>query len=217
MTRSGFFAIIVLALSLFTLQSCIELTEEVVVNKDRSGTLGFSLRINSSGSIMGLINQFADNSYMDDIDDEVQNVVSQLKQQPGISNVKFSKENSGKLLNLSFDFSDDKSLNKALYALAGEKKTFYKPSVYKVRTHKFVRKNLTEWAKDLIEEQQESIPDDLVFSFIKVKTKVHLPEPARSVSVKNAVMSKDKKTVTLTNELSNILEQNQSTGFRIRY
>lgn len=217
MTKSRFFGIIILSLSLFTLQSCIELTEEVTVNKDRSGTLSFSLGINSSGSIMGLINQFADNSYMDDIDDEVQNVVSQLKQQPGISNVKFNKENSGKLLNLSFDFSDDKSLNKALYALAGEKKTFYKPAIYKVRTHKFVRKNLTEWAKDLMEEEKENIPDDLVFSFIKVKTKVRLPEPARSVSVNNAVMSKDKKTVTLSNGLSDILETNQSTGFSIRF
>jgi len=166
---------------------------------------------------MGLINQFADNSYMDDIDDEVQKVVSQLKQQPGISNVKFNKENSGKLLKLSFDFSDDKSLNKALYALAGEKKTFYKPAIYKVKSHKFVRRNLTEWAKDLMEEEKENIPDDLVFSFIKVKTKVQLPEPARSVSVSNAVMSKDKKTVTLSNGLSDILETNQSTGFSIRY
>jgi len=217
MFKSRFFEIIVLALSLFTLQSCIELTEEVIVNKDRSGSLGFSLGINSSGSIMGLINQFADNSYMDDIDDEVQKVVSQLKQQPGISNVKFNKENSGKLLKLSFDFSDDKSLNKALYALAGEKKTFYKPAIYKVRTHRFVRKNLTEWAKDLMEEEKENIPDDLVFSFIKVKTKVQLPKPVRSVSVKNALVSKDKKTVTLSNGLSDILETNQSTGFSIRF
>ena len=217
MTRSGFFAILVLSIIVFTLQSCIELTEEVVVNKDRSGTLSYSLGINSSGSIMGLINQFADNSMMDDIDDEVQTVISQLKQQPGISNVNFIKENSGKLLKLSFDFTDDKSLNNALYALAGEKKTFYKPAIYKIRNHKFVRKNLTEWAKELINEKQENIPDDLVFSFIDVKTKVRLPEPARSVSVKNAVMSKDKKTVTLTNGLSDILEQNQSTGFRIRY
>lgn len=217
MIKSRFFGIIILSLSLFILQSCIELTEEIIVNNDRSGTLSFSLGINTSSSIMGLVGQFTDNSYMDDIDDEVQNVVSQLKQQPGISNVKFNKENSVKLLNLSFDFSDDKSLNKALYALAGEKKTFYKPAIYKVRTHKFVRKNLTEWAKDLMEQEQENIPDDLVFSFIKVKTKVQLPEPARSVSVINAVMSKDKKTVTLTNGLSDILEQNQSTGFRIRF
>lgn len=217
MTRSGFFTILVLSIIILTLQSCIELTEEVIVNKDRSGTLGFSLRINSSGSIMGLINQFADNSYMDDINDEVQTVIKQLKQQPGISNVNFTRENSDKLMKFSFDFSDDKSLNNALYALAGEKKTFYKPAIYKVRTHRFVRKNLTEWAKELINEEQENIPDNLVFSFIDVKTKVQLPEPARSVSVKNAVMSKDKKTVTLTNELSNILDQNQSTGFRIRY
>ena len=131
--------------------------------------------------------------------------------------MKFSKENSGKLLNLSFDFSDDKSLNNALYALAREKKTFYKPAIYKVRTHRFVRKNLTEWAKQLIDEEKENIPDDLVFSFIKVKTKIQLPAPLKSVSVKNAVVGKDKKTVTLTNGLSDILETKQSIGFSIRF
>lgn len=217
MQKSGFFTVLLLALSLITLQSCIELTEEVTVNKDRSGSLAFSLKIKNSGSLMGLINQFADVSYTDDFDDEVNEVVNQLKQQPGISNVKFSKENTGNMLNLSFDFADDKSLNKALYALAGEKKTFFKPSVYKVKSHKFSRRNLTEWAKDLIDEEQEKIPDELIFSFINVKTKVNTPEPVKSVSVKNAVISKDKRTVTLSNGLSDILEMNQSTGFVIRF
>ncbi len=217
MQKSGFFTVLLLALSLITLQSCIELTEEVTVNKDRSGSLAFSLKIKNSGSLMGLLSQFADVSIPDNYDDEVNQVVNQLKQQPGISNVKFSKENSGNMLNLSFDFADDKSLNKAIYALAGEKKTFFKPSVYKVKSHKFSRRNLTEMAKDLIDKEQENIPDELVFSFVNIKTKVNTPVPVKSVSVKNAVLSKDQKTVTLSNGLSDILESSRNTGFTIRY
>jgi hypothetical protein len=120
-----------LVLMFFSLQGCFEIAEEVTVNEDRSGTLTLTAGAGEDNGIFGLLGSFTDIGFMDDIMNDVQYVVNNLKNRPGISNVRFSKAGEGRY-RLSFDFDDPESLNLALYAAAGQEKKFCSPSFYKI-------------------------------------------------------------------------------------
>ena len=199
---------------LLFLQSCVEIVEEVTVNNDRSGRVVLSLNIGKENGLFGLISQFADLSFMDEIEDEVGKTISVLKQQKGISNVVFEK---GRKMKLSFDFDNHKNLNKALYAVSGNEKTIFNPAIYKVKNHSFIKKNITTWAKLMMEANKDEMPDEIVFDMIEITTIVHLPEPVKSTSGVGVKVSKDQRSVTTSNYISEILEENISTKMKVRF
>jgi hypothetical protein len=199
---------------LLFLQSCVEIVEEVTVNNDRSGRVVLSLNIGKENGLFGLISQFADLSFMDEIEDEVGKTIYVLKQQKGISNVVFEK---GRKMKLSFDFDNHKNLNKALYAVTGNEKTIFNPAIYKVRKNSFVKKNMTTWAKLMMEANKDEMPDDIVFDMVEITTIVHLPNPAKGFSGKGIQVSKDKLTLKSSNFVSDILEENISTKMKVRF
>jgi hypothetical protein len=200
--------------ALFFLQSCVEIVEEITVNNDRSGKIALSVNIGKQNGLFGLISQFADLSFMDEIEDEVGKTISVLKQQPGISNVVFEKGNK---MRLSFDFDNHKNLNKALYAVSGNEKTIFNPAIYKVKNHSFIKKNITTWAKLMMEANKDEMPDEIVFDMIEITTIVHLPEPIINTSGVGSKVSKDKRTVTTSHFISEILEENISTKMKVKY
>jgi len=200
--------------ALFFLQSCVEIVEEITVNNDRSGKITLSVNIGKQNGLFGLISQFADLSFMDEIEDEVGKTISVLKQQKGISNVVFEKGNK---MRLSFDFDNHKNLNKALYAVSGNEKTIFNPAIYKVKNHSFIKKNITTWAKLMMEANKDEMPDEIVFDMIEITTIVHLPEPIIKTSGEGSKVSKDKRTVTTSHFISEILEENINTKMKVRF
>jgi hypothetical protein len=212
---------ILFAFSLLTvtlsMQSCIEIVEEITVNEDQSGTLALSAGLNNANSIFALIGAFTDITFLDDIEREIEIIVSKLKAQQGISNVRFTKIKSGGNYALSFDFSDSKALNNALYAVNDQKKTFFQPSFYKITKNKYHRKNITNWANMLLEKEKDNLPDESVFDLITYKAVVHFPRQVKKVNADDVVISKDEKTVSISNFISDILDKRIDTGIKVRF
>jgi len=208
--------LVILALSI-SMQSCIEIVEEITVNEDQSGSMSISAGLANANTIFGLMGSFADISIMDDLEMEVEVIMSKLKAQEGISNVHFSKLDKGGKYALSFDFENSKVLNNALYAVNDQKKTFFQPSFYKIRKNKYHRKNITNWANMLLEKEKENLPDESIFDLIQYKAVVNLPREVQSVKATDVEVSKDKKTVSTNNFISDILNKRINTAIKVKY
>jgi len=203
--------------AMLLLQSCVEIVEEITVNNDLSGKIDLSLKISQSKGLFGLISQFADLSFFDEIEDEAGKIVNTLKQQPGISHVIFEKDRKSADMRLSFDFDNHKNLNRALYVISGSEKTIFNPALYKLKKHKFVKNNMTAWAKLMMEANTNKLPDNVVFDMIEISTIVHISNPAKSAKGEGVIIYDDRKTVKTSHFISDILEENISTGITIKY
>lgn len=201
----------------FSMQSCVEIIEEITVNEDKSGSMSLSAGVSGANVIFGLMGQFTDISFLDDIEREVEVVVNKLKAQEGISNVHFAKIKSGGNYALSFDFSNSKALNKALYAINDEEKKFFQPSFYKITKNKYQRKNITNWGNMLLEKEKDNLPDESIFDMIEYEVVVNVPRPSTSVKADDVKISKDKKTVSTRNFISDILDKRIDTGIKVKF
>ena len=204
--------------SVFLLQGCIEITEEVRVNDDGSGSMSLSLSTGDDNPLLALIGQYADVKVTDELKQNARQMTGVLRYQEGISNVRLNENRWKGSISLSFDFEDDRVLNDALYAAAGAEKTFFQPSIYKIRDHKFVRKNTTRWLVKLLEEEQESIPDEVLFDLVEVTSVYHIPHPARKVkSSPGLKAAPDRQTFSTTHFLSDMVNDGINTKIKIKY
>ena len=158
---------LIISVLAFSMQSCLEIVEEITINEDQSGSMLLSAGVTNANSIFGLIGSFTDITFMDDLEREADIIVSKLKAREGISNVQFSKIGKAGKYSLSFDFDNSKSLNNALYAVNNQKKTLFQPSFYKIKKNKYRRKNITNWANMLLEKEKENLPDEVIFDLIE--------------------------------------------------
>jgi hypothetical protein len=210
------FALAIVAMSI-SMQSCVEIIEEITVKEDRSGTMSLSAGLSGVNSLLGLIGSFANIAPLDDIEGEVEIIISKLKAQEGISNVRFSKIKSRGNYALSFDFKDSKSLNNALYAVSDQQKKFFQPSFYKIKKNKYQRRNMTNWANMLLEKEKENLPDEAIFELVEYKAIVNVPRPATHVKADDAIVSKNKKTISTKNFVSDILDNRIDTGMKVKF
>lgn len=216
--KSLTYKIIFIIIAVFALQSCIEITEEVTVNEDKSGSMSLSVGTSGKNPLLALLGQYADIRLTDELMEQARNLSLILKSQEGISNVRFRQNKWEGSISLSFDFEDDKKLNEALYAAAGSQKTIFQPNIYKVRNHKFVRKNTTKLLLWLMEEEGESIPDEALFDLVEVKSMYNIPHEARKVkSASGYRSSKNMRTITTTHYLSDLVDDEINTKIKIKY
>jgi hypothetical protein len=200
------------------LQGCIEIVETVKVNHDRSGSVTLSVGAGQNNPLLSLINQYVDMSFMDDVKSNARQISSVLKSQDGISNVRLRESSWNGGLELSFDFENAKKLNNALYATAGIEKSFFQPNVYKIKNHKFIRKNTTGWIARLIEQEKENIPDEAIFDLVKIKSVFQIPATAKGVNSSCKISaSRDNQTFTTSHYLSDLLDKKINTKVAIRY
>jgi hypothetical protein len=213
------FLVLIILVSSFFMQGCIEIVEDIHINQNLSGTLSLSVNADGGSNIfMALLGQYADLSLMDEIRSNAVMAKDRLRNQKGISNVSFSGSPRKGSLQLSFDFEDDKALNEALYAIADYEKPFWQGKIYKINQHKFVRKNTTPWIKLLLEQEKENIPDDVLFDLIELKTLVHIPAKAKKINKRcNAIATDGDRTFATSNILSDVLDEKRNTRIKIRY
>nr|NQU88925.1 hypothetical protein [Bacteroidota bacterium] len=150
------FATLLIATALLT--GCVEINEKIIINDDGSGNFSMSVGIESNNFIFGLFSAYSDLSFLDHSDNELKKVSKILQTQKGIQNVIYQFDRKSGRVGISFDFTNSKSLNKALYAIANHEKTIFMPAVYKVNKHSFSRKNTTKWLNMLMEQNEEKMP-----------------------------------------------------------
>ncbi len=211
--------VLIILVSSFLMQGCIEIVEDININQNQSGTLTISINTGGGNNIfLALLGQYADLSFIDEIRTNALIAKDRLRNQEGISNVSFSGSPQKGSLQISFDFEDDEALNEALYAIADYEKPFWQSGIYKINKHKFVRKNTTPWIKLLIKQEEDNIPDDVLFDLIEIKTIVHIPAKAKKLwRASNVTASNGDRTFTTSNNLSDLMDEKRNTRIKIRY
>ena len=211
--------VFVFLLSTFLMQGCIEIVEDITVNENQSGRLTLSVNVGGSNNLfLAVLGQYADLELMNEIRSNALMAKERLRNQEGISNVSFNGNTRKGNIQLSFDFENDKVLNKALYAIADYEKPFWQSGIYKINKHKFVRKNTTPWIKLLIDQEKENIPDEALLDLIEIKTVVHIPAQAKKVRKPGRVIaSNGERTFTTANNLSDLMDEKRNTRIKIRY
>jgi len=198
---------------LFLLQGCIEIVERIDVNEDKSGSINLSVSLLRGNLLWGLIQLGGNLDVLDDIEDYARIAKNSLSQSEGIHNVKITRDNRKGVVGLSFDFDNHRQLNRALYEVAGQKKTIFKPYVYKVNARSVKKKNMTSLISMLLEEEELEIMP----AFINYTTEINLPRPAKSTSGNKATLHRNNQTIKVRGNLADILENKTNTGIRVRY
>jgi hypothetical protein len=207
---------LLLILSSFLLNGCIDIVEEITVNPDLSGTVSFTLDLGSLGGFaMNMGGKYAQNSMLDQIKNFPQTTAAILKGVNGLSNIKpISK--SG-LYSVSFDFKDPKQLNQAIYKLFDVKKKFFEPNYIRISKRKLVKKNYAPILRLLVKKYEDQLKDKSVLKYLSYKSEFHLPAEVRHFSNKKSTLSTDKKTLEFECTLEELLSSGVNIGNKIKY
>lgn len=203
------FKIFALLLITLSLNSCIELVEEITINPDLSGNYHLYLQHNTF--------EFLFNAVSDDLDlTGLETGLQRLKQEEGISNLTSDiRPNKGKF-SIQFDFSDAKSLNEAFYASLGTKKQFYHKSFLKVNELKIKRPNLSPFIVKYAESSGylDQIRNQKVLDYIKYRYRIISSKTIKSASPTDN--SSNYNEYTQLYPLKSILFEERSTKSLIR-
>jgi hypothetical protein len=201
------------AILAFGMTSCIDLVEEVNINKNLSGSYEMRLETAGLGALMGQMGNMPEIPGMKEMDQKIQ----LLKSQPGISNVKNNIKVKDMKFQIAFDFADPRSLNNALYTIAGIKPSIFVKKFLKIKDNKIVRPNLSPYLQKLIEEQNLSgeLPSDDLLDYINYKFIVNTPSPVESVTSDRAMIQDGKMKVITSYSFRELLIEENNVYLRI--
>jgi len=203
-----------LILASLTFTSCIDLIEEVTINKDLSGTYNMRIETSGFGGLMGQMGGGVEIPQLKELDYRI-NI---LRQQKGISNVSKVIRPKDLKFDISFDFESEESLNQALYAIAEAKPNMFVKKFLKVRKNKVVRPNLSPYLEKLIEEQnlQSQIPSDDMLNYVNYKFIVNTPKNIKRAVSNKAIISSDCQTVISTYSFRELLIDKENVYLKVK-
>lgn len=194
--------------------SCIDLIEEITINKDLSGS--YEMRLETSG-LGGMMNQMGGNIEVPQIK-ELDYRINILRKQKGISNVNKNIRAKDLKFNISFDFEDEESLNQALYAIAEAEPNMFVKKFLKVRNKKIVRPNLSPYLDRLIKEQNlmDQIPSEDMLNYVNYKFIVNTPKKIRRAVSEKAIISSDKRSVIASYSFKELLIEKENVYLKVK-
>jgi len=201
----------------FSLTSCIEIVEEIRINKNKSGNIALKIESDNSAMLLNIVENLFGNSYEDQVKAELTKIGGKLTKEKGIENVEINLNERDGQYGISCDFSTSADLNRALYKAFGYKKTIFSPGYIKVGSHKLKKFNIAPYVKKYLDKENISIPDNYITDLIDYKSIYHLPHEMKSVSNTNAEILNNSKTVILKFPIEEVLDNEANTGIRIRY
>ncbi len=211
--RKLLFSIAIIFISL-SLTSCIDLVEEVTINKDLSGKYEMYLE---TGGFSGMMTQMGGVPEVPQIQ-ELDEKLRLLKAQSGISNIKKELNTKQLKFNISFDFENEKALNNALYALAEIKPNMFLKKFLKIKKNKVVRPNLSPYLERLLEEQNlsEQLPSEDMLNYVNYKFIVNTPKKVKGTSGDRAIIQSNKTTVISSYSFKELLVNNENVYLKVR-
>ncbi|NPD44461.1 MULTISPECIES: hypothetical protein [unclassified Lentimicrobium] len=211
--RKLLFSIAIIFISL-SLTSCIDLVEEVTINKDLSGKYEMYLETSGFGGMMSQMGGVPEVPQIQELDEKLR----LLKAQPGISNIKKDLNAKQLKFNISFDFADEKSLNNALYALAEIKPNMFLKKFIKIKKNRVIRPNLSPYLERLLEEQElsEQLPSEDMLNYVNYKFIVNTPKEVRNTSGNRAMVQSNKTTVISSYSFRELLINKENIYLKIK-
>ncbi|HOY32932.1 MAG TPA: hypothetical protein PKW80_13720 [Bacteroidales bacterium] len=199
------------------LSSCIEIRETLTINGDGSGNIKLVVDMGKIGKSLGQQTQQINMSFVTAIQNTPGMADSLLRSCKGVSNLITSAGNDNGIYSVSFDFSDTRSLNNALYKLFRQKKSAFRPDFIKVSVHKTIQKNVAPMIKKYLLKEETNMMSDMLYQLIKIKTTVQLPSKVKSITNIKATEENEGKTVKLEYSLFELLNNDFDYGIKIKY
>jgi len=201
---------------LFSFTSCIEIIDDLSINKDGSGT--FKYTVNLSSSKVKLNSYLALDSLdgkrvpsLDEIKGYVDDVVSSLKTQEGISNLEMESNYSDFIFKLSLDFSSVDDLQAAIKAVAQEnsKKRYLEELNHNWLDYsgsslsRSIPKMNIERAQRLSDEETKLLKEGTYTSITRFEKEVDSSDNSQ------AILAKNKKAVMVRTDAYSLSQKNQ--------
>jgi hypothetical protein len=213
--RSGLRIFFLLA-AIFIFRGCVEITEDIIVNADGSGSIKVGIDVGKIGASISDQNSQIDVSMLEKIRKIPSEAPQKLNTVKGIINVQAVSDEKKGNYSLSFEFENSKALNDAIYTLAGIKKSVFSPTFIKISKHKMVKKDLSPYIRMAIKDQKKKSYNDLLFSFINYKSTCIFPADVKKASNIKSVQP-DKRTVVTNFTLDEMIKGGFNFGNIIRY
>jgi hypothetical protein len=201
--------ILVAFVALLFLGGCINITEEVFLEKDGSGKYVMTLDMEKMMEMMEMAKAFAPDSLQDqsldlNMMDSLENAMGDLSTVPGITEFTKGKKDKN-TYEISFRFKDIRALNEAMRkrnqkATATEDAYAFNPGTFEFRdTTSFGLNNIM---KELDQSQTDSVMAAMemmrtIMGDMTYNTIYHFPGKVTNFTNKNATLDPDGKTLRL--------------------
>jgi hypothetical protein len=210
---------LLLAASVFTMTACFDITEDITINKDGSGTyvsttdasklseqLGMLAAMDTTGELIPKLKYSLDSSFSANF--------GQYAAIKGVSKVKVDTSKAY-IYKVTLDFTDINALNGVINV---DKKDAAQKNLYTWVKGKLTRKDsgIGMGEMGMEDEQQKEMAKSLLKD-MKYTIIYHLPKKVSGVTNKGAKLSDDKKTVTLECNLLDIMDKKLSLGNEVKY
>ena len=202
--------------SLFLFSSCIEIVEEIDIQKDLSGTFSFYIDLGALDKLDNkMTGQYLPGDIITTIHEQPAIAYDKLVKVKGISNIK--SITSGGKYGVSFHFKNPSALNKALYALIDKKKTFFSPKLIKISKHKLLHRDIAPWMRLYLADKAKDQKNQMVLQFVTLSQNFSFPSEIRSSDNPRSKQGKTGNTVSSSYTLLEILTTDISVKEKIRY
>jgi hypothetical protein len=209
---------LLVAVSLLSLTGCFDITEEITVNKDGSGVytstidatkleeqLQMFAAMDTTGEMIPKLKYSLDSSFAANWE--------AYKTVKGISDVKI--DTSKKFVyTVTMNYANINALNAAL----AKDKAVGQQKLYSWEKGKITRQDIPLNMNDMKTDDESQ--KEMMKTFLKdMKYKIifHLPSNVKEISNKSAIVSADKKTVTIEANLLDITEDKVKLGTQVTY
>ncbi len=197
------------------MSSCLEIVQEIEIEKDGSGSMMFMIDYSSLNGITNLTgNSDAQRQINSESRKLARELAGMLKGQEGISEVRTDFSRSEGRNSISFCFRDADAFNKAIYAIAGA--TREGPAVLKINSKRIKVRNLTPYMSLLLDEQAKN-QFDIFGNLVNVHEIYKLPGKIKRASNRAQKILKEKGYVHRYYNLGDVLDGKKNTGIKIRY
>jgi hypothetical protein len=197
--------------------SCITLLDEIKLNDDKSGEVFIGLESQMLGSILSMAKDQIPTDMMDNLNTfptEAQKRISNIE---GISSVNAMDQISSGRLGINFHFKNSKALNNAYYALMEMKKTWYLPKIIKIGKHKIKRKDISPQLVKQIEKEYPDLKDSELLKYLKWETVIKLSSNSKKIETEQTKSKVGDKNIKIRYSLTEIIKDEKSTAFTIRF
>lgn len=225
-----------LAVLLLSLSSCLELTEQVRLKDNGSGTFTFTLDMSAAKPWFDMLASFDDDEedtgseVQSDLNEAMEEAHERIKNMKGIHHITTIEANNGLLSGITFGFDNIDALNRAMNEVIdhededGEKEfTEY----FRYQNGELTRINTIDLEKRIQEETDGEIPDvDLsingqslqdMLKSMRYRTEYTFDKAVKKVSNPNAVLLDNGRTVRLDYYFLSSEKENNTLANRISH
>jgi hypothetical protein len=210
---------LLIAASVFTMTACFDITEDITINKDGSGTyvsttdasklseqLGMLAAMDTTGELIPKLKYSLDSSFSANF--------SQYAAIKGVSKVKVDTSKAY-IYKVTLDFINIDALNGVINV---DKKDAAQKNLYSWVKGKLTRKDSGVGMGEMgMEDEQQKEMAKSLLKDMKYTIIYHLPKKVSGMTNKEAKLSDDKKTVTLQCSILDIMDKKLTLGNEVKY